>query len=113
MMQADETLQVTPPAAESANVLTGAATVEFAARVPEQSALATAQGAADAVHAASMWAPSVSASAGVSQQVPAAAAALAPHGGAVAQCNSQSLAEDLETDTQNAQDLTPHPAVSI
>jgi hypothetical protein len=103
-MQTDDILQVMPAAAESANMLTGSATVEFAATVPEQAAHGAA---ADSVHAASMWAPSVAASAGVNQEVAGAGAALAPHGGKVAQRNDQSLTADVETDNQNAQDLTP------
>jgi hypothetical protein len=112
-MQTDNVLQVMPGAAESANMLTGSATVEFAATVPEQAAHGAAATAAGGAHAASMWAPSVAASAGVDQEVAGAAAALAPHGGKVAQRNDQSLTEDVETDNQNAEDLTPHPVVSI
>lgn len=106
-MQTDDILQVMPAAAESANMLTGSATVEFAATVPEQAAHGAAATAADSVHAASMWASSVAASAGVNQEVAGAGAALAPHGGKVAQRNDQSLTADVETDNQNAQDLTP------
>lgn len=106
-METNDVLQVSPAAAGSANMLTGSATVEFAATVPEQAAHGAAATAADGVHAASMWAPSVAACAGVSQEVAGAGATLAPHGGNVAQCNDQSLTADLETDNQNAQDLTP------
>ncbi|WP_247600235.1 hypothetical protein [Mycobacterium intracellulare] len=106
-MQADDILQVSPAAAESANLLTGSATVEFAATVPEQAAHGAAATAADGAHAASMWAPSVAASAGVNQEVAGAGATLAPHGGKVAQRNDRSLTADLETDNLNAQDLTP------
>ncbi|ARV80630.1 MULTISPECIES: hypothetical protein [Mycobacteriaceae] len=106
-MRTDDILQVIPAAAESANMLTGSATVEFATTVPEHAAHGAAATAAGGAHAASMWAPSVAASAGVNQQVAGAGAALAPRGGKVAQRNDQSLTADLQTDNQNAQDLTP------
>ncbi|WP_225331258.1 hypothetical protein [Mycobacterium intracellulare] len=106
-MQTDDVLHVMPAAAESANMLTGSATVEFAAAVPEHAAHGAAATAAEGVHVASMWAPSVAASAGVDQEIAGAAAALAPRGGKLAQRNDQSLTADLQTDNQNAQDLTP------
>lgn len=112
-MQSDDILQVVPAAAQSANMLTGSATVEFAATVPEHAAHGGVSTALGAAHAASMWAPSVAASAGVDQEVAGAGAALAPHGGKVAQRNDQSLTEVVDTDNQNTQDLTPHPVVTI
>lgn len=112
-MQSEGILQVVPAAAQSANMLTGSATAEFAASVPEHAAHGAAATALGAAHAASMWAPSVTASTGVDQQVAGAGAALAPYGGKVVQRNDQSLTEVVETDNQNTQDLTPHPGVSI
>ncbi|CQD24596.1 hypothetical protein BN1232_06280 [Mycobacterium lentiflavum] len=112
-MQTDDVLQVMPAAAESANTLTGSAAVEFPAAVVEQAAHGAAVAAVGGAHVASMWAPSVAASAGVDQQVGGAGAALGPRGGKVAQRNDRSLTADVETDNQNAEDLTPHPVVSI
>lgn len=63
-MQTDDVLQVMPAAAESANTLTGSAAVEFPAAVVEQAAHGAAVAAVGGAHVASMWAPSVAASAG-------------------------------------------------
>ncbi|VBA33184.1 hypothetical protein LAUMK4_05898 [Mycobacterium persicum] len=112
-MESGDVLQVTASAAETANTVTGSATAEFAVIVPEQSAHGVAASAAGAAHAVSMWGASVAASATVRQQVAGAAAALAPHGGIVAQRNEQALTEVVETDTHNAQDLTCYPVVNI
>ncbi len=106
-METDDILEVMPSATESANMVTGSATVEFAATVPEHAVHGAAATAAGGAHAASLWAPSLAANTGVDQQVAGAGAALSPHGGKVAQRNDQSLTADLQTDNQNAQDLTP------
>ncbi|MEB3980166.1 hypothetical protein OQ968_02685 [Mycobacterium sp. 663a-19] len=110
-MAADDSLRVEPDAAALANALTSGAATQFAVKMPAQPAHAAAKSAADATQAVSMWAPSIAAGASIRADVLGAAAAVAPHLAAVGQQNEQALGDTVQTDEQNAKDLTAHPVM--
>lgn len=110
-MPANDALRVEPDATALANALTSGAATEFAAKMPAQPAHAAAKSVAHAAQAESMWAPSIAAGASIRADVLRAAAAVAPHLVAVGQQNEQALGDTVQTDEQNAKDLTGHPVM--
>ena len=58
-----------------------------------------------------MWAPSIAAGAAIRADVLAAGATLAPHAAAVAKQNERALSNTVQTNDQNAKDLTAHPVM--
>ena len=94
-------------------MLASGAVAQFAAKLPAQPGHAAAQSVVDATKAESMWAPSIAADAAIRADALAAGAALAPHAGAVTKQNEQALSDTVETDEQNAKDLTGHPVVEV
>ena len=110
-MPANDSLRVEPDATSLANALTSAAATKFAAKLPAQPTHAAAKSVADVTQAESMWAPSIAAGASIRADVLGAAAAVAPHLAAVGQQNEQALGDTVQTDEQNAKDLTAHPVM--
>lgn len=107
----DDSLRVEPDATALANALTSGAAAQFAAKLPAQPAHAAAKSAVDAAQAESMWAPSIAAGAAIRADVLAAGATLAPHAAAVAKQNERALSNTVQTNDQNAKDLTAHPVM--
>jgi hypothetical protein len=110
-MPADESLKVEPDATALANTLTSGAAAQFATKASVQPAHAAANSAVDAAQAESMWAPSIAAGAAIRADALTAGASLAAHAAAVAKQNEQALSNTVQTDEQNAKDLSAHPVV--